>query len=54
MPPKMTTYGVKGHLGGQEDLASLLIPPIIHTVAPVIPMMNLLAKSRDPPSKCQV
>ena len=39
------------NLEGQGDLVSRLRTPITHTVAPVIPIIQLFTKSRDPPSR---
>ena len=33
------------------DVLSRLIPPISHIVIPIIPIVNLLTKSHDPPSR---
>ena len=41
------------YLDGQEDLVSRLITPTTHIVTLIIPIINLLAKSPDPPSKPQ-
>ena len=38
-------------LGGSGDLISRLRTPIAHVVPPVIPLINLLTKSPDPPSR---
>ena len=39
------------HLEGQGDLVSRLITPITHIVTTIIPIINLLTKSPDPPSR---
>ena len=38
-------------LEGQGDLVSRLITPITHIVALIIPIINLVTKSPDPPSE---
>ena len=46
-----TTQSPCKYLKGQGDLVSRLITPITHIVTLLIPVINLLPKSPDPPSK---
>ena len=39
------------YLECQGDIVSRLITPMTHIVTPVIPLINLLTKSLDPPSR---
>ena len=47
--------GLQGcyYLEGQGDLVSRLITPITHIVTTILPIINLLTKSPDPPSKLE-
>ena len=38
------------YLEGQGDLVSRVITPITQIVSPIIPIINLVTKSPDPPS----
>ena len=49
MRPLVRMWGV--YLEGQGDLVSRLITPITHVVTPFIPIINLLTRSPDPPSR---
>ena len=43
--------GHGAHLKGQGDLVSRLATPVTHIVTPVIPIIRLLTKSPDSPTR---